>query len=203
MKTTFKSFLAEAIGRKYSYDTISEFIDFFDEDFTVDKPGSRFVIVSPKKDRKNGIFKDKSAAQIVAICQKYFDDTVTIQNWTRPGKKSIEIFFDWNWDTPAQAEVVYTVDDLYGLSDKDRQRIYSELHDMDRELGKSGGSVGYLLKDFGTFGNLVGKFVEGPVKGRPFVALNSYSGKDLKKGDKFYATADTEYGRCRYQGTSR
>ena len=207
MKLSFKQFLSEAIKHKYSYHTIQEFIEFFEDDFTVSRPGGRLVIVSKKGSRKNPVFEDKSAEQIVKICQQYFDKTVTVQNWTKKGDKETKIFFDWNWDTPAKAKVLYSVEDMSELRKREnhekQQQVYVELNDIDRDLGKTGGAVGYLLKNFSDYNTIVGIFVEGPAKGSPFVAKNAFSGKGLKKDDTFYSTVDTEYGNCRFAGTTR
>lgn len=207
MKLSFKQFLNEAITHKYSYHTIQEFIEFFEDDFTTSRPGGRLVIVAKKGSRKNPVFEGKSAEQIAKICQQYFDKTVTVQNWTKKGDKETKIFFDWNWDTPAKAKVLYSVEDMDELRKREnrekQQQVYVELNDIDRNLGKTGGAVGYLLKNFSDYSAIVGVFVEGPAKGSPFVAKNAFNGKGLKKGDTFYSTVDMEYGNCRFAGTTR
>lgn len=204
---TFKQFLAEAAMSKYSYDSIDDFIDFFEDDFTLAKPGGRLVVLSKKTERKNDIFKGKTAEQVAGICQKYFDNTVRVENWTQKGDKISRIYFSWEYNTPAKAEVLYTNSDLARFRSKEGkeegQKVYKELHDLDRSTGKTGGGVGYMLNAFSNFDSLVGVFTEGPSKGSPFVAQNAYAGKDLEKGDIFYATVDTERGNCKYKGTTR
>ncbi len=207
MKCTFKQFLAEETKNKYSYETIQDFIEFFDDDFTPSKPGSRLVIVAKKGTRKNSIFENKSAEQIAKICQQYFNKTVRVENWTKKGDKETKIFFDWDYSTPAEAKVLYTQAESVALgrtANKDEsQRVYKELNDMDRALGKIGGAVGYCLNGYSDHHDLIGVFTDGPANGTPFVAKHSWSGRELKKGDKFYATVDTERGNCVFKGTTR